>query len=121
VIKTKGKEKILNELFGQWGWFTQAPIVICICAIPSKAWSRADGKNYSDVDAAIAFDHLVLAATKKGLGTCWVAKFDASKAKKLLGIEDGIELVAFTPLGYPAAKPVKKNRKTIKQLVEFVE
>jgi len=121
VIKTKGNEKVFNELFGQWAWFTEAPLVLCVCSLPSKAWSRADGKNYADVDCAIAFDHLILAATEKGLGTCWVAKFDASKAKKLLGLEKDLEPIAFTPLGYPNAEPEKKIRKTIKQVVDFVE
>ncbi|VVB75804.1 malonic semialdehyde reductase RutE [uncultured archaeon] len=120
VIKTKGKEKALGEICGSWKWFTEAPLLLCVCALPKKAWSRADGKNYSDVDCAIAFDHLVLAATEKGLGTCWVAKFNVAKAKELLGIKNDFEPIAFTPLGYPKVEAGRKIRKPVEELVEFL-
>ena len=69
VIHTACRETELSCIYDQT-WFVQAPMIICACAIPNKAWVRRDGKNYSDVDVAIAMDHLVLAATDVGLGTC---------------------------------------------------
>ena len=69
VVETKGREEELKRIY-RADWFWKAPIVICICAIPSQAWSRMDNKNYGDVDATIAMDHLILAATELGLGTC---------------------------------------------------
>ena len=77
-------------------------MIICGCAIPNKAWVRSDGKNYSDVDVAIAMDHLVLAATDVGLGSCWIAAFDPASAREVLGLPDSVEPIAFTPLGYAA-------------------
>ena len=64
-------------------WFVQAPLVICICGIPKQAWVRKDQKNYCDVDVAIAMDHLILAASELGLGTCWIAAFDPLKASDI--------------------------------------
>ncbi|MBF8304188.1 MAG: nitroreductase [Dehalococcoidia bacterium] len=61
VIRTAGKEAELRRLYDR-AWFAQAPVVICACGIPAQAWVRMDGKNYCDVDVAIAMDHLVLAA-----------------------------------------------------------
>jgi nitroreductase len=60
--------------------------------------------NYFIVDVSIALEHLVLAATDKGLGTCWIAGFDGKKVKEILKIPEHIQVVALTPLGYPAEK-----------------
>ncbi len=100
-------------------WFGQAPLVICACGIPAQGWVRRDGKNYSDVDVAIAMDHLVLAATNAGLGTCWVAAFDPDAAREVLGLPEGVEPIAFTPLGYPADRPKPKSRKALSELVRY--
>lgn len=82
-------------------WFFSAPLILAGCVDPSKAWKRSDGFNAAELDLAIAFDHLTLAATDLGLGTCWVCNFDEKKAKAALGIPEDVRLVAMTPLGYP--------------------
>ena len=96
----------------------QASIIICACAIPNKAWVRRDGKKYSDVDVAIAMDHLVLAATDVGLGTCWIAAFDPAAAREVLGLPDSVEPIAFTPLGYAANQLGNRRRKTMMEIVK---
>ena len=53
--------------------FLRAPVIIAVCCDRSVSWKRADGKDYGDVDAAIALDHMTLAATEADLGTCWIA------------------------------------------------
>ncbi|MBM4467069.1 MAG: nitroreductase, partial [Chloroflexi bacterium] len=70
-------------------------------------------------DVAIAMDHLILAATDAGLGTCWVAAFDATAAREVLGLPDDVEPIAFTPLGYPADQPGPKKRKLLSELVRY--
>ena len=116
VIHTKGREAELKQIYHR-DWFIAAPIIICVCAVPSEAWSRMDGKNYADVDATIAMDHLILAAAELGLGTCWVAAFDPVAARKILNLPDDIEPIAFTPLGYPADEPRAKKRKDLTEIV----
>jgi nitroreductase len=118
VIYTKGKEADLKRIYHR-DWFSQAPLVIGICAVKSEAWSRMDGKNYADVDATIAMDHLILAASDLGLGTCWVAAFDPGAAREIFGLPDDVELVAFTPLGYPADEPRPKKRKSLAEIVRY--
>lgn len=100
-------------------WFVQAPYVVGIVAIVKQAWSRRDGVNYAFVDATIALDHLILAATEQGLGTCWVAAFDPYAAREVLGLPDDVEPVAFTPLGYAADHPGPKSRLPMDQLVRL--
>lgn len=45
-------------------------------------------------------DHLILAATEQGLGTCWVGWFDEKKARKALELPKNLKIVAMTPIGY---------------------
>ena len=113
VVKTEGKEEALRRVY-RAGWFAeQPPYVLCACAKPDAAWTRRDGKNYADVDVAIAMDHLILAATNEGLGTCWIGAFDPVAAKEVLGLPEGIEPVVMTPLGYPtdATRPKLRQHK----------
>ena len=117
VIRTKGREEDVRRIYGQ-PWFVQAPIVICVCAVHGAGWTRRDdGKSYDDVDAAIVMDHLILAATDVGLGTCWIGAFNADEARDVLGLPDEVEPIAFTPLGYAADQPGPKGRKPLSELV----
>ncbi len=116
VVHTAGREGELGRIYGQ-DWFVQPPVVIGICTVPAQAWVRRDGKNYADVDASIVMDHLTLAATALGLGTCWVGAFDPQAAREVLGLPEGVEPLAFTPLGYPADQPRAKKRKSLAELV----
>ena len=118
VIHTAGRREELRRLYHR-EWFGHAPVVIGICALPGEAWVRRDGVNYAFVDAAIVMDHLVLAATDAGLGTCWVAAFDPAAAREILGLPQGVEPVAFTPLGYPADTAGVKDRKPLAELVRY--
>ena len=60
-------------------WMRQAPLYIIIYAANDKAWIREeDGKSHADIDAAIAIEHLCLAATAVGLGSCWVCNFNVA-------------------------------------------
>ena len=118
VIHTRGKEAELRRIYPA-AWFTQAPVLVCICGIPAQGWSRRDRKSYCDVDAAIVMDHLILAATDLGLGTCWIGAFDPQAARTILGIPEGVEIIAFTPLGYAAGGPGRKERRALADLVAY--
>ena len=118
VIRTAGREEELKRIYGR-DWFVQAPLVICACGLLEDNWVRRDGKNYSDVDVAIVMDHLILSAASLGLGTCWIGAFDPDAAREVLGLPEGVEPVAFTPLGYPADQPRPKTRKEVSELVRY--
>ena len=119
AISTAGREAELNRIYRK-DWFVQAPLVICACGVLPQGWvRREDGKNYTEVDVAIAMDHLILAATDLGLGTCWIAAFDPTAAREVLGLPDDVEPIVFTPLGYPADQPRPKKRKALSELVRY--
>jgi nitroreductase len=117
VIHTAGREGELKRIYAR-DWFVQPPLVICVCGLPAQGWVRGDdGKSYVDVDAAIVMDHLILAAADLGLGTCWIGAFDPDAAREVLGLPEGVEPIAFTPLGYPADQAPAKKRKPLTELV----
>lgn len=118
VVRTEGRQEELRRIYPK-EWFAQAPYILGVCALPDKAWVRRDGKNYSDVDVSIVMDHMVLAASAQGLGTCWVGAFDAGVTRQILGLEEALEPVAFTPLGYPLDIPAAKVRKPLEELVLY--
>jgi nitroreductase len=118
VIPTAGQEAELRRVYPS-EWFVRAPLILFACGVPAQGWARMDGKTYVDVDVAIAMDHLILAATDLGLGTCWIAAFDPAAAREVLGLPDGMEPIVCTPLGYPADQPGPKERKPLPDLVQY--
>ena len=118
VIHTAGREEELARIYGR-RWFLSAPLVLAVVAVPGEAWRRMDDKPYHEVDATIAMDHMVLAATALGLGTCWIAAFDPAAARDVLGLPDDVELVAITPLGYPDKASANTGRKPLEEIVKY--
>ena len=118
VIHTAGREEELARIYGR-RWFTQAPLVVGVVAVRDEAWRRMDDKPYEEVDATIVMDHLILAATGLGLGTCWIAAFDPAAAREVLGLPDEVEPIAFTPLGYPDKAQAKTDRRPLDELVKY--
>lgn len=60
-----------------------APVAFVVGSKADDAWVRPfDKKNFADVDASIAATHMMLAIEDLGLGTTWVAHFDAPKLKE---------------------------------------
>ena len=118
VIHVAGRESELLKIYGR-EWVTQAPLVICACGLPRENWIRMDGKNYNDVDVTIMMDHLILAATNEGLGTCWIGAFNPDELRKLLALPAHVEPIALTPLGYPADQPREKRRKNVKETYRY--
>ena len=117
VVKDQDSKKRLARSYSR-AWFAGAPIIIVICATPEKAWKRSDGEEFWKIDAAIATQDIVLAATAEGLGTCWIGAFDEKKAKEALSIPDNVRVVAMTPLGYPAEhKGQVTDRKPLTEIV----
>ena len=91
-------------------WLATAPAIIVVCADSRMAWVRQnDGKNHADIDAAIAAEHICLAAADRGLGTCWVCNFNVEAATAALSLPEGIHPVVFIPIGYATDAPTERH------------
>ena len=97
-------------------WIAQAPVIVTVCADPSKPGTKGDQEYYM-LDVGIAMEHLILAAADKGLGTCWIGAFNEDAARAALGVPDNIRIVASTPLGYPAEDPAPRPRRALEEIV----
>lgn len=118
VVPTKGREEELRRIYVR-DWFVQAPLVLCVCAVPAESWVRKfDGWNAAEVDASIVMSHIVLAAAEEGLATCWIAAFDPAAAREVLGLPPDVIPSAFATLGYAADTAVPKKRRLLIELVK---
>jgi nitroreductase len=131
VVRDKDKIAEIVDNGGVFGnkWLRNAPALLIACGDPAKSGDM-NGVSYITVDVSIALDHIVLAATELGLGTCWVGIFDAAKLKEALGIPGSQRIIALTPLGYPAdgmsvrerlsrMAAGSKRRKPIEEILHF--
>jgi len=103
---------------------TEAPLVIVLCGKKGvsgfKKGEAATVKgDWLMFDNGIAMQSLCLAAYELGLGTVIVGLFDHKKAEEILGVSQNAEVVAMTPLGYPAAEGVAPKRKEISEFVFY--
>ncbi|WP_309491837.1 nitroreductase family protein [Candidatus Hecatella orcuttiae] len=112
-------EKVKNAYVGRTE--INAPVFIVVCADPKEAWVReVDGEEFWKIDASIAMQNMILAATELGLGTCWIGAFKEKALKRALKIPRRIRIVAITPLGYPAVKKGEVvDRKPLSQIVHY--
>ncbi|MBI2849694.1 MAG: nitroreductase family protein [Chloroflexi bacterium] len=116
VIHSAGREEELKAIYKP-EWFTQAPVIICACATTPEGQPYREAGAYRNV--AIVVDHLVMAATDLGLGTCWIAAYDADAARKVLGIPENVYPVVFVTVGYANIEPKPKVRKPLEELVRY--
>jgi nitroreductase len=98
----------------------QAPIVLVLCGKLKSSGYYSDKVatklgDWFMFDLGIATQSICLTAYSLGLGTVIVGLFDHDKAKKILGVPDGYELVNMIPLGYPAKDPEAPKRREISE------
>lgn len=111
------KLKLVQACKGQ-KFIAEAPIIIVGCGFPDDAYATVGGyMNCHVIDVTIALDHLIMAATSAGLGTCWIGSFKEEKVKEVLDIPSDARVVALTPLGYPDESPSKTSRKDLAELI----
>jgi nitroreductase len=129
IIKNKETISLIAKTSLINRWLKTAPLLIIACADPTVSCIH-NNIEYYIVDVSIALEHLILAATDIGFGTCWINEFNEDEIKQLLEIPKRIKVVALTPLGYPVgtkgiAKTIKatlikgKKRKTLDEIVHY--
>jgi len=114
-IKKKVAEACSNQFF-----IADADVIICGCAFEKVAWGRMG--NYMAAwphDLSIALEHVILAATNEGLGTCWIGKFDEGMVRDVLEIPDGVRVVALTPVGVPAEEAKDRGRLNLEEIISY--
>ncbi len=121
IIKDKERMKEMLPVCGGQPFVAEAPVLVVACGLNLNV-NRGGymGDLSMLIDVSISFDHLTLAARAEGLGTCWIGSFNNDGVKKYLEIPDDVQVVAVTPLGYPAESDAFSENTKRKGLEEIV-
>lgn len=121
VVRSTEKRAAISRGCRYGKFLAQSPVIIVACG---------DGEaspNWHTVDTAIATEHLVLAATALGLGTCWVGSFNRQAIHELLKLPENYEIVALVALGYSKNRldllgrilHFMRRRKKLEKIISF--
>jgi nitroreductase len=105
VTDEEKRKRIASEA-GHQGFLAEAPVLMVAVCNPDGAFN-----------VAIAVDHMILAATDEGLGTCWVGWFEREPVKQILGIPESKEVAILVTIGFPDESPDPRQRKSLEQLI----
>jgi len=99
---------------------TEAPVIFVLCGkLQASGYYKGQvTTKFGDwfmFDIGIAAQSLCLRVHDLGLGGVIVGLFDHNKAKEVLGVPEGYELVVMIPVGYPAKVPSAPKRKEISE------
>jgi nitroreductase len=116
VVRDAGTRARLATACNGQQFIAQAPVVIAGCGLMPERIMRC-GIPGDPIDLAIAMEHLALAATAEGLGTCWIGAFEQDKVRAVLGVPESARVVEVMTLGYPADTPSSRIRKSLSEIV----
>jgi len=132
------KEKLFNEATFGDKHILEAPVII-VCgselltfvkghklAPPGSEYFGADSEDWEDIkqfipDAqlytGIAVEHMVLAGTALGLGTCWAQRIRYGQVARILGWPRHIVILALLLVGYSDEDPPPRPRLALEDIV----
>jgi nitroreductase len=112
VVRDQATRELLVRAAADQGFLADAGVVIVGCATDAS-------RRWHAVDAAIAIDHMTLAATALGLGTCWIGAFEEGAVKSIVGVPENVKVVMLLALGVPADEGRPRARKSLDDLVVY--
>lgn len=108
VRDAETRRRIVEEGFlpgASMKWALDAPVHIVVgmerSLITHRLGAAISGIDYPWVDIGIAGEHLVLAATALGLGTCWIGWIRPEKIGTIVGWTKNVRPVVVITVGYP--------------------
>jgi nitroreductase len=107
VMDEEKRKRIASEA-GHQKFLAEAPVLMVAICDPDP------GREFN---VAIAVDHMILAATDEGLGTCWVGWFEREPVKQILDIPESKEAAILVSIGFPDENPDPRPRKSLEQLI----
>ena len=132
------KERLFNEATFGDKHILEAPVII-VCgselltfvkghklAPPDSEYFGADSENWDDIrqflpDAhlytGLAVEHMILAGTALGLGTCWVQRIRYGQVAKILGWPRHIVVLTLVLVGYPDEDPPARPRLALEDII----
>ena len=109
-------------------WALEAPVHVVIgmerSLITHRLAASVSGVDYPWLDIGIAGEHLVLAATELGLGTCWIGWIKPRVVGRIVGWPASVKPVVVITVGYSSdpevATPPASRRKSLAELARWL-
>ncbi len=108
-------------------WAKDAPVLVVLgmqkAFVTHRLGAAVSGVDYPWLDLGIAGEHLVLAATELGLGTCWIGWIKPRALGRIVGWPRTIQPAAVISVGYPRAAPdaaSMPNRKPAAEIARWL-
>jgi len=98
IVRDEDKRARIAEGCRYGRFLAESPVAIVVCG------DKKASPHWYAIDTAIALEHLVLAATALGLGTCWVGAFNQEAIREMLKLPQKLDIVALMALGYRRKK-----------------
>lgn len=115
VVKDPETIALLSQVAGRQEFIADAKAVVIALANRAASCCPGSPSMWHVQDTMIATEHLVLAATALGYGSCWVAMLDSRNSqniivvKEALRIPEAADIVALVTLGVPDEDPSPKS------------
>ena len=102
----------MNQMF-----IAEANVVIVALSDPTVYSSAGTKRRIPYLqDPMIAVEHMVLAATAFGYGTCWIGAFNEDEVKRIVNAPEELAVIALLPIGVPNENPPPRPRKPFEEL-----
>lgn len=109
-------------------WAIAAPVHVVVGMernlMTHRLAASVSGVDYPWVDIGIAAEHLVLAATELGLGTCWIGWIKPRVIARLVAWPRSVKPVVVITVGYPCEGETGKlpaaRRKPLAEIVRWL-
>jgi len=111
VVKDPERKRSLAKAADNQTFIADADVIIVALGDPNAS------PRWFERDPMIAVEHMVLAATGLGYGTCWIGAFNEKEVKNLLKIPKKLKVIALLPIGFPDETPAPKERKPLEEIV----
>ena len=132
VVRDAGlRRRIVEEGFLpgiKMAWAIAAPVHVVIgmetSFLTHRLAASVSGVDYPWVDIGIAGEHLVLAATELGLGTCWIGWIKPRAIARMVGWPRSVKPVVVITVGYPSdsesSPPPAARRKPLEDITRWL-
>ena len=120
VVKDLETKRALSIAANNQKFIADADTVIVALGEPSTTtklpYKLSSTRIPHKQDPMIAIEHVILAASALGYGTCWIGAFNENEVRKILKIPENLAVIALLPVGIPDESPPPRPRKPFKEI-----
>jgi len=102
----------------KFDWVAAAGAIIAVCGTDCGMMTNSHRSDTVDLSIALTFG--MLAAHNEGLGACWIAHYEESEFKAILGLPPECSVASILTVGYPDESPAPRARKPLSDIVRFL-